>query len=119
MCDRWMKSFGDFLADMGPKPTPKHTLERKNSDGDYEPGNCVWATVAEQNKNTSRSVRITVNGVTRCRRDWERLTGFDGYLGYYIKNKSMDEVVAVIQHRLIHGIPPSRTKYKNFNNMTL
>jgi hypothetical protein len=49
VCGRWRDSFEDFLADMGPKPSPRHTLDRwPNNDGNYEPGNCRWATPKEQ-----------------------------------------------------------------------
>jgi hypothetical protein len=51
VCDRWRHSFENFYADMGPRPSMGHTLDRINGDGNYEPGNCRWATKAEQNKN--------------------------------------------------------------------
>lgn len=51
MCNRWFVSFADFLADMGPRPSPQHSIERDNNDGNYEPGNCRWATKAEQAQN--------------------------------------------------------------------
>jgi hypothetical protein len=51
VCDRWLNDvdgYENFCADMGPKPTPKHTLGRYLDTGSYTPGNCAWQTVAEQ-----------------------------------------------------------------------
>jgi hypothetical protein len=50
-CDRWINSFKDFLADMGKKPTPKHTIDRIRGSGNYEPSNCRWITQQEQAEN--------------------------------------------------------------------
>ena len=50
VCERW-SSFENFLADMGPKPSPAHSIERENNEGNYEPGNCKWATPTEQANN--------------------------------------------------------------------
>jgi hypothetical protein len=51
VCDRWLDSFENFLADMGRKPSPKHSMDRIDNDGDYEPSNCRWATKLEQRLN--------------------------------------------------------------------
>lgn len=47
ICDRWLDSFWNFYEDMGPMPSPKHSLDRINPDGNYEPGNCQWITFDE------------------------------------------------------------------------
>lgn len=56
VCDRWKLSFANFLADMGEKPSGL-TIDRKNPYGNYEPGNCRWATYKEQANNRRNSAR--------------------------------------------------------------
>jgi hypothetical protein len=56
VCERW-DDFRKFAADMGPKPSPRHTIERVDNDGNYEPLNCVWATPAQQNLNRRKPVK--------------------------------------------------------------
>jgi hypothetical protein len=71
---------------MGRRPTPKHCIERINNDGNYEPGNCRWATKAEQNKNKSDARFITVNGVTKRQREWSLETGVrEGLIGQRLR----------------------------------
>ena len=89
ICQRWLTSFENFLEDMGTRPSPSHSLDRINNDGDYSAENCRWATVEQQQRNKSnvgiviyRGRRMTVPelanevGVplsrlkTRLRRGW-------------------------------------------------
>lgn len=63
VCKRWMK-FENFLADMGTKPTPSHQIDRKNTNGSYEPANCRWVTPKENSQNRLNSKFWVVNGKT-------------------------------------------------------
>ncbi len=55
VCERWMSSFENFLADMGPRVSRRMSIDRINPSGNYEPGNCRWATPLEQRANRRTS----------------------------------------------------------------
>jgi hypothetical protein len=58
VCDEWRWDFAAFYRDMGPIPSPKHTLDRIDGSKGYHPDNCRWATYAEQNANLSSNVKV-------------------------------------------------------------
>lgn len=62
ICDRWRHSFENFIADVGLKPTPGHSIDRIDVNGNYEPGNVRWATQKEQCLNQRRGARLMHNG---------------------------------------------------------
>lgn len=74
VCERW-HSFENFLADMGDRP-PKMSIDRIDNERGYEPGNCRWATVAEQSRNRRNVIMFEHNGQRLCVAEWEREWGF-------------------------------------------
>ena len=70
----WM-DFSNFINDMGMRPTPKHTLERVDNDGNYEPNNCKWATRGEQRRNCRRVTWVTIGNEKLCLSDWCKKAG--------------------------------------------
>ncbi len=76
VCDRWRKGgFRVFIADMGPRPSLRYSIDRVNNDGNYEPGNCRWATKKEQNRNRRDNRVIEFRGQRRSVAEWGEVTG--------------------------------------------
>lgn len=74
VCEQWLE-FTTFAADMGERPSPAHSIDRIDNDGNYEPRNCRWATATEQGANTRKTVLVTALGTTLPLRGWSRVTG--------------------------------------------
>lgn len=78
MCDEWAYSFAAFLAAIGPRPSPQHSLDRyPNNDGHYEPGNVRWATRAQQGRNLRTNRILQVGGERLCITDAAQKYGRD------------------------------------------
>jgi hypothetical protein len=93
VCDWWRSDFANFLADMGPRPSPAHSLDRIDNNGNYEPGNCRWATIDQQASNKRTNVKVSAFGETLHMREWSRRTGLSA---------------SGIKRRLAHGWSPER-----------
>lgn len=86
ICRRWLK-YENFLADVGRRPSPKHSLDRKDNDKGYNPTNCKWSFWVDQMNNHRRTVRITLNGRTQTLKAWSEETGLNrGLIARRIKD---------------------------------
>jgi hypothetical protein len=75
VCERWRESFAAFLADVGPRPSPHHTIDRIDNARGYEPGNVRWATPTEQSRNKRSNRPITFRGETLVIAAWAKRLG--------------------------------------------
>jgi hypothetical protein len=74
VCEQW-HTFENFLADMGERPSPAHSVERRDNDKDYCPDNCFWATIEEQRNNMRSNVLITYKEETLTATQWAKRLG--------------------------------------------
>jgi hypothetical protein len=93
VCQEWRDSFSEFIDHMGSAPSPIHSLDRIDIDGNYEPGNVRWSTPREQSINKRNNRIITFNGKTMLLEDWSKETGLSGQ---------------TIWHRISRGWPVER-----------
>lgn len=87
VCAPWLASFEFFLADMGIRPKGT-TIDRKNTDGNYEPGNCRWATWKEQQNNKRSNRIIEFRGQQRNLAEWAEITGLSHSVIHYRLKRS-------------------------------
>jgi len=95
ICDRWLNSFPNFLEDMRNKPTSKHSIDRIDNDGDYEPSNCRWSTKLEQANNKRTSINITFKNETKTLAQWCQLLKLNYNMAkwYYRKGLPLQKIV--------------------------
>lgn len=73
VCERWL-TFANFIEDMGERPEGM-SIDRIDGTGNYEPGNCRWATTTEQQRNRSSNLLVEIDGVTKCITEWCEIFG--------------------------------------------
>lgn len=113
VCDRWFESYDEFYADMGERPK-NMTIERINTDGNYEPGNCRWATRAEQNRNSRANRIIEFAGQKKLLVEWaqELGIGYDTLRDRFNSGMSVERALTpgTLRQAAQHG---TRTKYNS------
>lgn len=93
VCERWLSSFENFYADMGPRPSMSHSIDRIDSNLGYSPENCRWETEVIQQNNRRNNTCITFEGKTLTLSEWSKETGIP---------------VKVLRGRHSHGMPPEK-----------
>lgn len=94
VCERWRNDFAAFLKDMGERPSPKHTVERKDNNLGYSPENCIWATRATQLRNKRNNNNLEFRGRTMCQQDWAKELGItSATLIYRIRNWGLERAM--------------------------
>lgn len=85
VCDRWRgpDGFQNYMADMGPRPSDKHSLDRVDNDAGYCPENCRWATASVQLRNTRRNCVVEFNGESMTIADWSIRLGINNSTLYH------------------------------------
>jgi hypothetical protein len=99
VCDRWRgrTGFANFMADMGNRPSPKHSIERIDNNGPYSPSNCKWATLDEQLANRRNSVFMTLDGETRTASQWAAILGISPHVLYNRRRQGWPDSRALTQ----------------------
>lgn len=75
VCERWRDSIYNFVEDMGLRPSKEYSIDRIDNNGNYEPGNCRWASKSEQTQNRNVTRWITYKGKTLCFSDMAKHLG--------------------------------------------
>ncbi len=103
ICDRWLNSFATFYADMGPRPSPYHSIDRfPNNDGNYEPSNCRWATRTEQVRNRGVTRMLTFDGETLPLIEWAERYGIK-YITLYMRLEKGWSIERCLKEPLLDG----------------
>ncbi len=113
VCQRWRDSFEAFFADMGPRPGKRHTIERINNNGNYEPGNCCWLLRKLQPLNTRATRLVTFNGKTQPLTLWAKDCNIPIWRVYSLMQKE-----GITPEQVIARYQPSTTQHNDIHTDT-
>lgn len=100
VCDRWLHSFENFLADMGERPSKEYSIDRIDVNGDYCPENCRWATRKQQCNNRRTNINITYNGKTQTLMQWCDELGLNFSNARYMLRRTGRSFEYIVNHQL-------------------
>lgn len=103
VCERWSESFDAFFADMGNRPSLMHSIDRIDTNGNYEPGNCRWATSREQSRNKRNNVFLEIDGRRQVLADWANEIGINWSSLYERIQKYPLQVALTAKKGMNHG----------------
>jgi hypothetical protein len=106
ICQRWLDSYEDFLADMGRAPSAAHSIDRIDVNGNYEPSNCRWATDAEQANNKTTNVMMVLGTETMSMSQWAKKLGYNYKSFFYhirYKGKTLAELAEAKNYKIQDG----------------
>lgn len=101
VCDRWLESFENFLADMRDRPTPQHSIDRIDNNGDYTPDNCRWATWKEQANNKRTNIKLAFGAETKTIGQWADYLGLKYtklYYNLFYRKQSIEDVIREVEY---------------------
>lgn len=126
VCERWLESFENFYADMGPRPSLDHSIDRIDNSGNYEPENCKWSTRIEQGNNKRNNRLIEMGGRVQTVAQWCRELGVEydtvsrrlnQYKWSVIKSFGLEKCAK--ERAIEAGLRPGTVHYRLRQGMTL
>lgn len=105
VCDNWVFDFEEFLKDMGDRPSDKHSIDRIDNNGNYEPSNCKWSTRVEQNSNKGVYSNSSTGyvGISRSGDKYIVRKYINGKRKYLAKVKTLNEAICVYENDINYG----------------
>jgi hypothetical protein len=117
MCAEWLDSFETFYAHMGPKPTTKHSIERKENNKGYSKSNCMWATKKQQANNKTTSHVIEFNGESHTIAEWTEILGLpDNIINHRLRRGWTEERALSTPVRALRKVAEHGTTAMYSNN---